>query len=1269
MKALFQVTPDDIHRLSDEDTRTIVALLCEAEMRRLKYSTSAVTWGGNQNASDGGIDVRVSLSSETLISGYIPKAETGFQVKKPEMTASSIKEEMSPNKIIRNSIKELADKFGAYIIVSTGSNVSDSMLESRLLAMKEVVSILPNGNNLTLDFIDRTRLATWVNDDPGRILWVLDKVGRSFSGWKPYGNWGYSPEGLGSEYLLDDKVRLKNGRNYNSEGVTAIKGIENIRSVLNEPRGVVRLVGLSGVGKTRLAQALFEEKIGDGVLDHSLACYTDLSENPSPSPVDFATRLIADCRRSILVVDNCTPELHKKLTEVCRQPESNLSLITIEYDIRDDSHEGTDIFSLEASSEELITKLLIRRYPKISQVDSRKIAEFSGGNARIAIALAETVEDNDSLANLNDEALFIRLFQQRRSEDKDLLIAAKAFSLVYSFSVKDTDDESISELTRLGALIEKSPQFMFRQASELFRRGLLQQRGEWRAILPHAIANRLAKYALQEILPSEIQKYIVSDPAGRLIKSFSRRLAYLHESTEAARIVKNWLNPGGLLFDMTNYDDNKKSIFKNIAPVSPIETLATLERLSISEESPYKIREYLDTIRSLTYDSNLFERCAELLVKIIQADSEDLKKSESLQIFISLFQIRLSGTHASIDQRLDYLKRLISSENQVLQQIGIEGINAMLKTHHFTSFYNFEFGARTRDYGYTPKKYGEYEEWYKKVLSYILNYIKYDEQYSNQLIAIFAKNFRGLWMHLQLDSDLEEISYLIQRKLGFWRDGWLAIRILLTYNVNELPEDSAIRIKALENALKPTDLVQQIRSIALESPYQFILFDDYDSLDGDNTIKSSDRQAEFIRNLGREIGKHEVIFNQLLSELLSISGHQGLLGEGIAQDCPDPELIWQKMLEELNNIPEADRQIMLFRGFLVGLNKRNNAIAESLLDQALQNHQLARYFPFLQTALELNDRSLERLITSLAIEIAPVEQYRNLAFGRMIDTFSHIGAKNLILEIAKKPEGGFNVALEILYFKLFDDQQRKISHSPEMIDTGKELLLQWEVGFRDNMEDNRLELLSKSCLSGDGGATIAKTICKKLIEAFKSYMISPNDFDDLLEGLLTAQPIATLDSFFGDDEESKVLANSFFNRLSSERPNPFDVLDLVSIEKWCGHDPSSRYAQLASLIKPFTKIKDQQIQWTEQALFLLRNATNKIEILRRLIARLIPNAWSGSLAAVIESNMLLLDNLKEFENNDLIIFIQEEKIRLKKIISKERENEMERERFDDERFE
>ena len=279
---MFEITAEDIALLNDEDLRTLVGRLCEAEVRSRGFPTSSVTWGGHQNAADAGIDVRVALPAGTVTSGFVPRPATGFQVKKPDMPHNKILAEMRPSGMVRPAIHELADQSGAYIIVSSTGSTSYLTRRHRLDAMAEAVSDLANASALTLEFYDRTRLATWVRDRPGLIPWVREKVGKAIQGWRPWGAWAFAPDGVTGEYLLDEKVRIQTGRKEAEGGLQTLEGIKRLRDRLREPGRVIRLVGLSGVGKTRLVQALFDDRVGEDGLDPSLAIYTNMADGPDP---------------------------------------------------------------------------------------------------------------------------------------------------------------------------------------------------------------------------------------------------------------------------------------------------------------------------------------------------------------------------------------------------------------------------------------------------------------------------------------------------------------------------------------------------------------------------------------------------------------------------------------------------------------------------------------------------------------------------------------------------------------------------------------------------------------------------------------------------------------------------------------------------------------------------------------------------------------------------------------------------------------------------
>ncbi|XIA64482.1 hypothetical protein ACFIOY_37500 [Bradyrhizobium sp. TZ2] len=751
---MFEVTSDDIRSLNDTDLRALIGLLAEAELRQRNLPASAVTWGGNQTAKDGGLDVHVALPSGTNIDGFVPMAETGFQVKTPNLRRGEILTEMKPNGVIRPVLQDLANAGGAYVIVSSKASTSKSALDNRKSAMREAAIGMLNAEKITFDFFDSSRVATWVRGHAGIVAWVREKIGRAYPHWRPFGAWTVLPPGADPAYLLDDTVRIKTGDKNDGDGSTAAVGIDKIRDCLRAPGHVVRLVGLSGVGKTRLVEALFDAKVGTNSLDPALAIYTNVADGPEPSPRGLASDLIAARSRAILVIDNCPKDTHRQLSEIVRTTGSTISVITVEYDIREDRPEGTDVFSPETSSLPLIEKLVRIRFPNISQVDAQTIAGYSGGNARIALTLAGTLKKNETVAGLAEAELFERLFEQRHGNNPGLLAIAQACSLVYSFDGEKLSGED-AELPVLGSLVTKSASDVFAAVADLKARDLLQTRGPWRAVLPHAIANRLAADGLQRIPPATIRTRLVDGGSDRLRQSFSRRLGYLNGSKEACAIVEAWLAPGGLLGDLSNLNEMQRAMLANVAPVIPDHVLTSLENALASADHDLACLEpFVGLLRSIAYDVTTFDRAAAVIAKFAQRSSESNNSSDPANVFKSLFTIVLSGTRAPAAQRLRLIETLLQSSDAGGRRIGIRALGAMFKTGHFSSVYGFDFGARSRDYGYHPATRQDVRDWYEAVLTTAEKFAL-DGPCAEEVRKEIAREFRGLWAHSGRCDDLD----------------------------------------------------------------------------------------------------------------------------------------------------------------------------------------------------------------------------------------------------------------------------------------------------------------------------------------------------------------------------------------------------------------------------------------------------------------------------------------------------------------------------------
>jgi hypothetical protein len=89
-------------------------------------------------------------------------------------------------------------------------------------------------------------------------------------------------------------------------------------------------------------------------------------------------------QHAVLIVDTCNPKTRGELATICTSRDSKVSLLTVEYNIGDDEPEQTEVFRLTGTSINLVEKWIKREFKNVSQIGRKRIAEFSGGNFRVA---------------------------------------------------------------------------------------------------------------------------------------------------------------------------------------------------------------------------------------------------------------------------------------------------------------------------------------------------------------------------------------------------------------------------------------------------------------------------------------------------------------------------------------------------------------------------------------------------------------------------------------------------------------------------------------------------------------------------------------------------------------------------------------------------------------------------------------------------------------------------------------------------------------------
>ncbi|MDL5512117.1 hypothetical protein QSE00_09855 [Arenibacter sp. M-2] len=1271
---LLDISGNDIAELNDGELRTLIGLLCESEYRNAGHSTKGITWGGSQDAPDGGLDVVVNTEVGLSNESFIPKKYTGFQVKKPSMPPSAIKKEMSLNGTLRGVINKIGEENGAYIIVSSGDSTSDSGLKNRINEMKKSIHVLDDDKKPFLDFYDRGRIASWARQHPSCIIWIWSKLGRNISGWLPYENWSNN-KADDNDYILDDDLRLHNNTKSNKDGVTIEKGLSQLRSSLLPIRSSVRLTGLSGVGKTRLCEALFDTRIGNDALNPSLVIYTDISFSSNPEPVAMAEQLVASKSRAILIVDNCSPELHRALTKICSKNVSRVSLLTVEYDIKDDLPDETEVFRLEPASIEVIEKLIKKRFVHVSDLDARTISEFSGGNARVAIALANTLRQGDNLNNLRDEDLFQRLFRQRNNDNKDLLKSAQICSLVYSFEGEDIASEK-SELKVLANLQGKNPSELYADISSLKDRGMVQSRGVWRAVLPHAIANRLAKQALNQI-PKDSIMNVFQTSSDRLLKSFSKRLSYLHNEQVAIDISSIWLDENGWLGNsIQNFNGLGISVFENIAPISPELTLEAIERVANSEggviftsRANSHYNEFVRILALIAYDKELFHRAVELIIRFALAEKPEENYNSTRDVLKALFQQYLSGTHAYYHEKSALIEKLLDDQNPIRNQLGVLLLNSCLDSHHFSSNYPHQFGARSRDYGYQPQTEGEYNKWYQCFVQLGGNYGLLDSDLAKNIRLVLA-NHLGSLIEMKIFEDVEKVILDFHSKQG-WNDGWMAIKRTLRYDKDNLGNKKK-RLVALEKLLRPKNLESEIRAYALTCS-RLSHFDILDDLGEDEDYRAKEKKvAQKTFDLGKKLAQQKPLFEKLITDLFSIQNIRLLeLGKGYASSCTNLLEIWIELADKIKLVDTNEVNFLFMFGFLSYCDELHNDVYHQILDKVLKDEFLKKWFPRFQCVGSVDGKGLERLHHALDNDSSYPWTYNDLSYGK---AYSQIDDYNIALLIEKLSgkEGGMAPSIEIIALRFLRERKDGVPITKKIVEVAFKLLsnLPFKEGERDGgMRDYRLAEIAEVCLDERYGYSNSEELCQHIFDSIEANNLYPSNYSKFLKTVAKKQPSIFLDTFLIKNDPTNYRFRHLFRDSYQRNQSPInDIPDNILID-WCEINPKERFPIILEKMSCFRTTEQRGLDWKPIVYCILIKAEDKQLILRKLKNSIDPTSWSGSKAEILKKRIVLFDMLHNHGNENVKKWAIQEKEKFLKYIETIQESEAARNRIRHESFE
>ena len=553
-----------------------------------------------------------------------------------------------------------------------------------------------------------------------------------------------------------------------------------------------------------------------------------------------------------------------------------------------------------------------------------------------------------------------------------------------------------------------------------------------------------------------------------------------------------------------------------------------------------------------------------LILVLIEFEVPGRFSNQVRNSFPSLFHLYLSGTHATIQQRVTVIDGLLRSDSETRRELGFGALKAMLVTSHFSSFQNFGFGGRSRDYGWFPRSGQDVVDWYSAALALCASHDRRDEKTSSRVRTILSEHLWGLWLDVQLYDGIEAICQQFD-KTRFWPEGWTAIRSIRRYREEPLPEEEDARLSKLEEAMAPKSLAEQVRGQVLRSTR-----DAYDDIDFRDYEAQIARRESSLIELGKTMASETETLDALMPELFLCSTGLtlGAFAKGLVDTTTDRRGLWNRIVAGFVISDRETRSPELLACFLFNLQSVEPELTETILDDVLRDPLLSEWFPSFQGRVGIFGEALPRLKQSLANGKAPTERYRGLGWPGKPEDPAVLELIPLLLRLAD----GFDVALDMVWIRIIQLRNEKKDPTPQLAAAGRLVVGACEFDGRLNREAHELQEVIEACLVGPEGIATVEMVFDRLKVSHSKYGLGFMEESRILGALLAVQPVIVLNLLFVSATPGDEGMRGFFDH-HGVGGSPLNCVPQATLLAWCDEDPAFRYPLIAARFYRLTSIR------------------------------------------------------------------------------------------------
>lgn len=1011
----------------------------------------------------------------------------------------------------------------------------------------------------------------------------------------------------------------------------------------------IRILGLSGLGKTRILLEIFRPIQSDdnSILLSSRVLYINYNLYQNAEYQTIVSKAISEQIDPIIILDNCPISVHRQIRQLINREGNKASLISLDSNPEEiDNDKVKDVNYIIIRKEDMssvVEELLSSRFNNLDEERKKKIKDFSQGIPLMAVLLGESVNNGEKfIGKLDDKELLDKLLGAKGKEEKyrTILKSCSIFNFFGFYDELATQTEFIAKSTNITNL-NGDDNVKVNDFNEIcnhyLKREIFEKKGRFIGMRPFPLAMSLAQEWLDPLTPQRLINVIkeiagLQDSDRRLLSSaFAEQMKYLGYNDKAVQIIDKITGPNSPFDDAEVLNTELGSrLFRSFVEVNPIAVSQNFKRQFFykTTDELLKIqagrRNIVWTLEKLCFDKRTFIDSAKVFLQFAIAENETWSNNATGQ-FLHLFNTHLSGTEADLSERWKIIEWMLNKGDKSHYDFAIRAMKRGLNFGHVSRTMGAEEQGSRRLIDYNPT-WKEIEDYWRNILNKFLEIIKSNNEYYKLASEAISESIRIMFRTRMGDLILPFLKETSELKKNNWDEALKGLKLTKKYEKNYIPEKQLEEINNLIRLLTKTDF--STKYLALSSSYY---------LDNDENY-SSEKVIEAIIKLADEFITNDVSWEETFPSFYRnqqvFSYHFGKrISELLKHDKAKINRFINYSLDIISQIPQHEKNLMVLAGFITNSSEKiKKDFYSTLLKSSDFNSQLF-YFLSLDKS---GKKYFELLFQLIDNNTCDVTNFYSFTYSNALVQLNYDELNTFSKRLFSYGDEGYAIVFDLFTDLSYGDETKKKSLIP--IYKTCILKLGFNRKFKRQLDDYKWTETISFIVSSKEEVDFAKFINKSVIDSISwenSYHL--DHYIQSLYEILFKVHFHSIWEFLSDallsTEENYIKFYGLKNILGSHIGGVgrnvgvlFDG-DIDTIFKWCQKNKPLAAIRLAELTPIFDKNNTDYSKWHPVAIRLINEYGDIKEVLSHLSSNMGTYSWTGSLVPFLESKKELFKQL------------------------------------------